>query len=373
MSRFHSALVFAFVAILDHFAYGLTTSLTQQGIVVNAGQGGQFTLAYPALGTATQTEVPSEITIEGRKLSAKYSNGAVLITQLQGDGTMNFHFSALPDDVKKIRFDLPLPLTLNEGGRFAIEKRKAVAFPAAPTADGFLFKGDAKRLVVMPAKGDAFAIDIEHGWQQMQDNRVWNTDTFAWMAMAELPRINGNEAYYTIRLAAPNAPPAKGAAQAAAATPEGLFAVKLGEKEITISTSTAGTFSITYPRLVTRGEKLIPPVQIAKDAGGVSLLYAGGGKGRVRLDQTSLAIAFSDLPADVKQFRMEMLIPINFAGSGTYSIGGAAAQTFPAEKPAKPFLYQGNADRLEIVHPTGPGFSIAIPPYSFQQLQDNRE
>ena len=70
---------------------------------------------------------------------------------------------------------------------------------------------------------------------------------------------------------------------------------------------------------------------------------------------------------------MEMLIPINFGGSGTYAIGGAAAQTFPAEKPAKPFLYQGNADRIEIVHPTGPGFSIVIPPYSFQQLQDNRE
>ena len=26
-----------------------------------------------------------------------------------------------------------------------------------------------------------------------------------------------------------------------------------------------------------------------------------------------------------------------------------------------------------VVHPTGPGFSIAIPPYSFQQRQDNRE
>jgi hypothetical protein len=150
-------------------------------------------------------------------------------------------------------------------------------------------------------------------------------------------------------------------------------AVRLDEKEISLSASTAGTFSLTYPALVASGDKPTAPAQIAKDPGGVTLVYAGGGRCRVRLDKTALGIAFSDLPAEVKQFRMEMLIPINFGGSGTYSIGGAAARTFPAEKPAKPFLYQGNADRFEIVHPTGPGFSVVIPPYSFQQLQDNRE
>ncbi len=149
--------------------------------------------------------------------------------------------------------------------------------------------------------------------------------------------------------------------------------VALGEKDISVTASTAGTFSITYPALVQSGDKRIAPAQIAKDAGGVTLVYAAGGKGRVQLDKTTLKIAFSDLPAGVKQFRMEMMIPINFGGRGTYAIGGAAPQKFPAEKPAKPFLYQGNADRLEIVHPTGPGFSIVIPPHSFQQLQDNRE
>ena len=134
-----------------------------------------------------------------------------MVSELQDDGTLSFHFSALPDDVKKIRFDLPLPLALNQGGAFAIDQRKAVAFPAATTPDAFLFKGNAKRLVIKPGVGDAFAINIEHGWQQVQDNRVWNADTFAWMATADLPRVNGNESYYTIRIAAPNAPPAKGA------------------------------------------------------------------------------------------------------------------------------------------------------------------
>ena len=215
MSRLYPAAI-VLALILDQFAYGLTTTLTQQGIVVDAGKGGQFTLTYPALGAATETATPAEVTIHGRKLSAKYPSGAVLATELQDDGTLSFHFSALPEDAKKIRFDLPLPLPLNKGGTFAIDGRKAVAFPAAATPDAFLFKGNAKRLVVTPAEGDAFAIQIEHGWQQVQDNRVWNSDTFAWMSSADLPRVNGNESYYTIRISAPNAPPSKAAPRIAA-------------------------------------------------------------------------------------------------------------------------------------------------------------
>jgi hypothetical protein len=362
------AAVFIPLVMTGQFALGLTTTLTDQGIVVDAGEGGKYTLAYPALGTAAKSQIPSQVTVQGRKLTAQYGNGAALAAEFRADGTMSFHFTALPDDVKIVRFDLPLPLTLDRGGTFAVDRGEPLAFPAAAGADAFLFKGNAKRLVVTPAQGDAFAIDIEHGWQQVQDNRVWKTDSFGWMASADLPRTNGNEAYYTIRIAAPNA-----AAAAAVAFQEEPFGVKLGEGAISISAGTAGSFSLTYPALVTKGDKRAGPAQIARDADGVTLIYAEGAKGHVKLDKTTLKIAFSGLPADAKQFRMEMLIPINFGGRGTYAVGGAAARTFPVQKPAKPFLYQGNVDRFEIVHPTGPGFSISIPPYSYQQLQDNRE
>lgn len=370
------AIVFAPLALLGQFAHGLTTTLTDKGIVVDAGEGGKYTLTYPALVTGAENERPAQVTVKGQKLAAQYGNGAALAAELKADGSMSFHFTALPDAVKGIRFDLPLPLALNRGGAFAIDRRAPIAFPAAAGTDAFLFKGDAKRLVITPAKGDAFAVNIEHGWQQVQDSRVWKDDTFGWMASAQLPRTNGNEAHYTIRIAAPDAPAAAAATTTAAPVPVSKgepLAVTLNEKAISISAGTAGSFSMTYPALGRKGGKPAGPAQIAKDAEGVTLLYAEGAKGRVKLDKTTLKITFSGLPADAKEFRMEMLIPINFAGSGTYAVGGAAATTFPAQKPAKPFLYQGNADRIEIVHPTGPGFSISIPPHSFQQLQDNRE
>ena len=65
------AIVFIPLTLLGQFAYGLTTTLTDKGIVVDAGEGGTYTLAYPALGTAAQSQLPSQVTVEGRKLTAQ--------------------------------------------------------------------------------------------------------------------------------------------------------------------------------------------------------------------------------------------------------------------------------------------------------------
>ena len=69
----------------------------------------------------------------------------------------------------------------------------------------------------------------------------------------------------------------------------------------------------------------------------MTLVYADGGKCLVRLNKFALTLGFSDLPAEFKQFRMEMLIPITFSGGGSYAIGGGPPD-FPPDKPARPFL-----------------------------------
>ena len=155
MSKYFTAvLVLSLITTQDRSAWGINTTLTQQGIVIHSGRGGQYTLTYPALGTAAKTLPPSKIAIQGRKLTARYRSGAVLSSELNDDGTMVFHFTALPDDVKTIRFDLPLSLALNRGGQFAIDGHAAAPFPATATADAFLFKGEARRLVITPARAN---------------------------------------------------------------------------------------------------------------------------------------------------------------------------------------------------------------------------
>ena len=46
---------------------------------------------------------------------------------------------------------------------------------------------------------------------------------------------------------------------------------------------------------------------------------------------------------------------------------------FPPDKPAKPHLFQGNAQQFTLRDPQGTGLTILLPPYSYQQLTDSRE
>ena len=65
-------------------------------------------------------------------------------------------------------------------------------------------------------------------------------------------------ACHTICGAAPNSPPAKAAKSATSVLPW------IGEKEISISASTAGTFSLSYPALVAGSDKHLRPCGPAK-------------------------------------------------------------------------------------------------------------
>jgi hypothetical protein len=41
---------------------------------------------------------------------------------------------------------------------------------------------------------------MPHGWQQMQDNRMWNTKSFGYMVSSAMPGQGGGEAYYAIKV-----------------------------------------------------------------------------------------------------------------------------------------------------------------------------
>ena len=68
-----------------------------------------------------------------------------------------------------------------------------------------------------------------------------------------------------------------------------------------------------------------------------------------------------------------MLIDFSFAAGGSWKAGDGAETPFPAQKPAKPHLYQGNAASLTLRNVEGATLKLAVPPDSFQQLTDNRE
>ncbi len=68
-----------------------------------------------------------------------------------------------------------------------------------------------------------------------------------------------------------------------------------------------------------------------------------------------------------------MHIDLNYCRGGSFRIGRGPEQPFPLEKPAKPFLYQGNADTLTLKNFEGKALTFQVPQYSYFQVQDNRE
>ena len=201
--RFATLLALMIAAVGSTSALALTTTLTDKGVLVDAGDGGKYTVPFPGIGAGEKFQSPSEVTVTAKSARGKYDNGATFSAELKDDGTLALAFAALPADVKNVKFTMSLPLALKDGGTFAVDAGKTTAFPAEVGKEAFLFKNNGKRLVLTPAKGDAFAVVLDHGWQQVMDLRVWNTHSFAWLAFSDLVRTNGNEARYTLKVGAP--------------------------------------------------------------------------------------------------------------------------------------------------------------------------
>ena len=153
------------------------------------------------------------------------------------------------------------------------------------------------------------------------------------------------------------------------------LSIKPAETGVVITAGSLGQFTLGYPSLRKKEDKPaydLVEKQIAGNAAHIK--YAGGAQLQIDVQpDNTLALTFSGLPADVRVFRMEMLVDLGFAQGGTYQVAGGTPLPFPREKPAKPFLFQGNNRSLAITNLAGQSLRFALPEYSFQQLQDNRE
>lgn len=77
---------------------------------------------------------------------------------------------------------------------------------------------------------------------------------------------------------------------------------------------------------------------------------------------------------ELKNFTFSMIIGAQFGNGGSWTIGKNEAKPFPAEKPDKPHLFQGNGTGFSLNDASGHVLSISgFPDYAYQQLTDNRE
>jgi hypothetical protein len=143
---------------------------------------------------------------------------------------------------------------------------------------------------------------------------------------------------------------------------------------LVVDAGSMGRFALSYPELVDKQDKSLKPIEKRATGKQAVLKYEGGAEVTLAVEAAdTVALTLKGVPAEIVKFRMDMLIDFSYADGGKWQIGGGDPTAFPAQKPEKPFLFQGNQSTLRLINFEGKQLSFTIPPYSYQQLQDNRE
>lgn len=143
---------------------------------------------------------------------------------------------------------------------------------------------------------------------------------------------------------------------------------------ILIDAEQMGKFTLGYPLLIDKTDAVVhKPIETSLAPGTATVKYDGGGEVKLSIKGNDVTLLFANIPTDVTKYRMEMLIGFEYNEGGSWQIADGPVTLFPKTKPEKPHLYQGNATSLTLADAQGRQLSFTIPPFSYQQLQDNRE
>ena len=160
------------------------------------------------------------------------------------------------------------------------------------------------------------------------------------------------------------------------AAPQPKLSLQLAAEGLAIDAGGMGQFTLQYPVLVgDQWDKIRKPIERRVDGATATIVFDAGASIEVTLEAASgeLTLTPKNLPADARSLKMEMLVDFSYASGGAWKMDNGAETPFPPEKPAKPFLYQGHAEKFMLRDPRGATLTIQTPQYSFQQLTDNRE
>lgn len=171
---------------------------SQDGIAMDAGAMGVFTLSYPQLVDDSQKGAHKliEKEVAGKTAKLKYADGAQVLVSVSG-GSVKLKFVNVPGDVKKYVMDVLIDPAFSKGGSWKIGEKSA-AFPREKPASPHLFQGNASTFRLASASGDALSLKIpDYAYQELNDNREWGWTIFALKFIAPLDR-NNPEATITV-------------------------------------------------------------------------------------------------------------------------------------------------------------------------------
>lgn len=198
-------------ALLILFTLAFSTSLSAQsiqlsadakGITVDGGTAGRLVLSAPVISGSDKKDRKPVFTpaADGSSATAVYADGLTLkITLSSKNGTITYAFDHVPTDAASLKISTLLPLSYNLGGTYVANGGEAKSFPGEPGKQLFA-QGSFNQLDLITGTGEGLSFTTPASYQQLQDNRVWNTQSFSWIYHYDFLRYP-NETSFTISVA----------------------------------------------------------------------------------------------------------------------------------------------------------------------------
>lgn len=156
----------------------------QEGLAIDAGADGQFTLAYPVFVGATWDDVrkPVERSVSGDSATLRFDGGASIEMSLQpAEGTLTMTPVGVPEGVRTLRAGMQIDFSYAGGGRWKIGEGPEKPFPGQKPESPHIHQGNADKLTLWNAAGGELSVQVPAGsFQQLTDNREWGWKVFQW-------------------------------------------------------------------------------------------------------------------------------------------------------------------------------------------------
>ena len=158
--------------------------LTQEGLLIEAGSAGQFTLNYPVLVGQKWDDVskPIEVKVSGNSTRLQFDAGTrIEVVWQPAERTLTFTPINVPPRVKSLRSQMLIDFSYTNGGSWKIGDGKEMPFPAQKPTQPHLFQDHAGTLTMRNFEGATLRVQVPpHSFQQLTDSREWNWKIFNW-------------------------------------------------------------------------------------------------------------------------------------------------------------------------------------------------
>lgn len=158
---------------------------TPEGIEIQAGSLGSFTLTYPEFigkdGAPVHKAFDTRAT--GQAATLRYEGGAECALRVSG-GEITASFKGVPGDVQSWRMTMLIDIAFAKGGTWKADQREGV-FPAEKPKVPQIASLNAARFSLKNAQGQSLSLTApDHAFQQLTDNREWNWAIYQWQFFA---------------------------------------------------------------------------------------------------------------------------------------------------------------------------------------------